>query len=128
MFEYIENTKGVIVSVRPLFIPEQSDIMKFKYVFRYNVKISNQTDQSFQLMTRSWLIRDNIGEQYEIKGDGVIGKQPLIEPNTSFTYQSFCVLKSPSGSMEGYYLLHKKNGDSLKITIPKFYLNADSLN
>jgi ApaG protein len=79
-------------------------------------------------MKRHWFIKDSNGESYEVKGEGVIGKQPVIQPGASHTYSSFCVLKSFKGSMEGYYEMVREDGSVLYVTIPKFLLSAHSLN
>ena len=61
-------------------------------------------------------------------GDGVVGKQPLIKPGSSHSYNSYCVLKSFEGSMEGYYLMQKDDGNTLKVTIPRFLLKSHLMN
>jgi ApaG protein len=128
MFEYKQVSHEISVSVRPIYAEDKSNVLTQKYVFIYTVTIENHGTETVQLLRRSWLIKDSIGDIYEVNGEGVIGKQPIIKPNESFTYQSYCVLKSTSGSMEGMYEMETDNGVSLKISIPRFFLRSHLLN
>ncbi len=128
MFEYKQLSNEISVSVRPVFAEDKSNVLTQKYVFLYTVTIVNLQQVTVQLLRRSWLIKDSMGDIYEVNGEGVIGKQPFINPNESFTYQSYCVLKSPSGSMEGVYEMETKEGHTLKVTIPRFFLRSHLLN
>ena len=127
MFEYKQLSNEISVSVRPVYAEDKSNVITQKYVFIYTVTIQNHQSENVQLLRRSWLIKDSIGDIYEVNGEGVIGKQPIIKPNESFTYQSYCVLKSPSGSMEGVYDMETETGQSLKVAIPRFFLRSHLL-
>jgi ApaG protein len=86
------------------------------------VRIENVGGQSAQLLSRRWRIHDGIGEDIEVEGEGVVGEQPLIGPGKVHEYQSFCVLKSPSGYMEGTYRFVRADGTTFEAEIPRFNL------
>lgn len=128
MFEFNKITQGVSISVRPVYAEDKSNVLSQKFVFIYTVTIENQTKETIQLLRRSWLIKDSIGDMYEVNGEGVIGKQPFIPPGETFTYQSYCVLKSLSGSMEGFYEMENEHQETFKVAIPRFFLRSHLLN
>jgi ApaG protein len=125
---YTEITHDIRVIVKPVFIEQESDLISKRFVFTYHVTIENMGLEPVQLMRRQWYITDSNGESHEVNGDGVIGKQPIINPGEAHNYNSFCVLKSFEGSMEGYYEMQKDDGSSLKVTIPRFLLKSHMLN
>lgn len=128
MFEYQAVTHNVHIRVKPEYAEDKSNFFFQKFVFIYHVTIQNNSNETLQLLRRSWLIKDNIGDMYEVNGEGVVGKQPILRPNDQFTYQSYCVLKSPAGSMEGYYEMVNESQQIYRILIPKFHLRSHSLN
>jgi ApaG protein len=121
---YYRETEGIRISVRPLFVPEQSDPTHRRYVFAYFVRMENVGKESAQLLTRRWLIHDDIGEETEAAGDGVVGQQPTILPGGVHEYNSFCVLKSQSGWMEGQYHFVRATGAPFDAAVPRFHLNT----
>lgn len=125
---YTEITHDIRVIVKPVFIEQESDLISKRFVFAYHVTIENMGLEPVQLMRRQWYITDSNGESHEVNGDGVIGKQPIINPGEAHNYNSFCVLKSFEGSMEGYYEMQKDDGSTLKVTIPRFLLKSHMLN
>lgn len=118
-------SEGIRVTVRPAYIAEQSAPGQGQFVFAYFVRIENVGDQAAQLLARRWLIHDSIGEDTEVVGDGVVGAQPLLVPGGVHEYQSFCVLKSPAGYMEGEYRFVRADGARFAAQIPRFTLEAD---
>jgi ApaG protein len=112
---------SITVRVAPRFLPDQSDPEAPRYVWSYHVRIENHADQTVQLRARSWLITDGDGHVEAIDGPGVIGQQPVIEPGGAFDYVSGCPLETPSGSMQGHYLMTGREG-SFQVTIPLFPL------
>ncbi len=124
MITYIETTQDITVSVQPLFIEERSDIMKREFVFAYFITIANNSPERVQLLRRHWYIADSNGEVQEVEGEGVVGRQPFIDPGADHSYNSFCVLKSFEGYMEGAYMMLREDGSQFEIAIPKFYLKA----
>ena len=121
---FYRMTGGVRVSVRPAYLPEQSIPEQQQFVFAYFVRIENVGSQSAQLLSRRWRIHDSIGEDTEVAGDGVVGEQPLLIPGGVHEYQSFCVLKSATGFMEGEYRFVRADTTRFDATIPRFALSA----
>lgn len=113
------------MTVRPVYLPEQSIREQQQFVFAYFVRIENVGAQTAQLLSRRWRIHDSIGEDTEVAGDGVVGEQPLLVPGAVHEYQSFCVLKSASGHMEGEYRFVRADSTRFEATIPRFALAAD---
>ena len=122
---FYKMTEGIRITVRPRFLPEQSIPEQRQYVFEYNVRIENTGTQSGQLLSRRWRIHDSIGEDTVVAGDGVVGEQPLLVPGAVHEYQSFCVLKSASGHMEGEYRFIRADATKFEASIPRFNLTAD---
>jgi ApaG protein len=121
---YYRETEGIRVTVRPLYIEDQSMPVLRRYVFVYFIRIENVSQRVVQLLSRHWYIHDSIGEDHEVVGDGVVGEQPTIQPGGVHEYNSFCVLKSPNGHMEGsYHFIHDDN-TFFDAAIPRFLLVA----
>ena len=97
------TTHGVRVQVKSLYIRERSEPDEDLYFFAYRVRISNVGEETVQLLSRHWIITDGNGEVEEVKGPGVIGETPVLQPDQSFEYTSFCPLNTPVGSMHGTY-------------------------
>ena len=124
MLTYTETTEGVRVTVQPVFLEERSNMIAGEFFFVYYVSIENRRGESVKLLRRHWHIHDEGGMDYEVEGEGVVGMQPLIAPGGLHTYNSFCVLKSFQGSMEGRYRMQLEDGSTLDAVIPKFFLQA----
>lgn len=116
---------GIRITVRPEYLGDQSDPTRQRFVFAYHVRIENVGSHPARLRTRRWRIHDSIGEDMEVEGEGVVGEQPLIPPGGVHEYQSFCVLKSPRGWMEGQYFLVRADGTPFTAWIPRFDLTTD---
>ncbi len=128
MTTYAETTNDIKVSVKPIFIEKESDLVAQKYVFAYFITIENMGMETVQLLRRQWFIEDSTGESLEVQGEGVVGKQPFIGPGKSHNYNSFCVIKTFRGSMEGYYEMEKSDGSVIQVNIPRFILTSHLLN
>lgn len=115
-------THAVRVEVQSNYIAQQSIEAEQQFVFSYTITISNQSNETVQLIDRYWLITDANGESNTVSGEGVIGQQPHIKPNESFTYTSGCVLKSPLGNMQGHYQMQQRDGELIQVDIPLFRL------
>ena len=113
------------ITVRPAFLRDQSRPGQRQYVFAYHVRIENVGSQAAQLLSRRWLIHDEIGEDTEVEGEGVVGEQPSINPGSVHEYRSFCVLKSPKGYMEGHYHFVRADETTFDAEIPRFFLVAE---
>jgi ApaG protein len=123
---YYRETSGIRITVRPMYLRDQSEPSAGHYVFAYFVRIENVGGQPAQLMSRRWLIHDSIGEDTEVQGEGVVGEQPLISPGQVHEYQSFCILKSSEGYMEGHYNFVCPDKSTFRAEIPRFLLSASA--
>ncbi len=121
---YYRQTEGIRVTVRPVYLREHSEPAQSHHVFAYFVRIENVGKLAAQLLTRRWLIHDSAGEDTEVIGDGVVGDQPVLMPGGVHEYQSFCVLKSGEGFMEGHYGFLRQDGVPFDAAIPRFILSA----
>lgn len=110
------------VTVETAFVPEQSDEARDRYVFSYTVTIRNEGSVGAQLISRHWIIKDASGEIQEVRGLGVVGAQPLLQPGESFQYTSGCVLVTPVGSMHGSYQMVAEDGTQFDAPISEFTL------
>jgi len=117
-------TDGIRIIVETQFLPERSIPQNQQYVFAYLITISNIGRSAAQLRTRHWIITDANGGIEEVKGDGVVGEQPRLEPGQSHEYTSFCVLRTPRGSMHGTFQMFRDDGSSFDAEIPAFSLVA----
>jgi ApaG protein len=121
---YYRVTAGIRVTVRPLYLRQQSEPERGRFVFAYHIRLENVNDEAAQLLTRYWYIHDEAAEDSEVMGDGVVGEQPLLRPGDIHEYQSFCVLKGTSGWMEGHYGFQHANGTRFDVAIPRFELSV----
>jgi len=116
-------TNGIKITVQPNYEPLHSNPMGGQYLFSYHISIENLSDSVVQLLSRHWYIFDSIGERREVQGDGVIGKQPVLQPGQIHEYGSWCPLTTPIGKMSGYYTMVKLDDDSFfDVSIPSFDL------
>ena len=122
--DYEKTTEGIRVVVRPSFSLPHSEPADGKFVFTYLVQMENQSAEAAQLLFRHWHIHDSEGEDSELEGEGVLGEQPSLAPGKSHVYESFCVLQSPVGFMEGYYTFVRPNGEKFRVDVPRFDLRA----
>ena len=121
---YYRMTNGVRITVRPAYLAGKSNPAAGEFVFTYAVRIENMSGARARLLSRRWLIHDSIGEEMVVEGEGVVGVQPRIMPGGVHEYESFCVLKSPIGYMEGEYFFEGEDGSSFSAAIPRFDLIA----
>lgn len=119
-------TEGIRVRVRPRFEHEHSDASARRWVFTYEIRISNEGETAATLLTRYWRIIDAEGREREVEGEGVIGQQPRIEPGGAHTYSSYCPLETAWGSMEGWYEMQRDDGTRFRANIGRFLLVAPS--
>ncbi|MDH5602539.1 MAG: Co2+/Mg2+ efflux protein ApaG [Cyclobacteriaceae bacterium] len=120
-----KTTNGITVSVITEYQPGYSSPSQYHYVFTYKIKIRNESENTIKLLKRFWKIHDATYNQREISGEGVVGKQPVIEPGEFHEYISGCTLKSGYGKMYGHYTVERLiDGGMLKINIPEFVMVA----
>jgi ApaG protein len=117
------TTEGIKVTVRSVYVPEQSSPRLRRYVFAYTVTIANEGDLPAQLKSRHWIITDGDGRVEEVRGPGVVGQQPYLAPGEHFEYTSGCVLTTPRGEMRGTYQMHRPDGTQFDATIAPFALS-----
>src|SRR3954463_15516498 len=115
-------TNGVRINVETYYVAEKSVPSMNQYLFGYEITITNENPEAVQLLHRHWVITDALGRKEEVKGPGVIGKQPRLKPGDSFTYDSFCPLSTPFGSMRGKYKCLRNSGEIFDVDIPLFSL------
>ena len=116
------DERGIRVQVRSEYLPEPSNPSEKRYVFAYHIRISNEGRRSAKLLTRHWIITDAETHVQEVRGDGVIGEQPLLAPGEFFEYTSGTVLETAVGSMHGSYGMIDEAGDRFETPIPAFTL------
>ena len=121
---YNRTTKKISITVNPYFLEDQSEPEEHHYVWAYQVTIDNLGKEVVQLKNRYWKIIDSNGSKQEVKGEGVVGEQPILNPGEKFEYTSGTPLSTPSGFMEGYYLMETKNGSIFEANIPLFSLDS----
>ena len=123
---YTATTRAIQVTVTPQYLPQQSDPEKSQYVWAYFVRIENQGSIAVQLKSRYWKITDGLGRVQEVRGPGVVGKTPLLQPGEVFEYNSGTPLSTPSGIMSGAYQMVSEGGERFDIEIPTFSLDMPS--
>jgi ApaG protein len=113
---------NIAVTVVSDYIAQQSVETEQQYVFSYTITVTNNSLETVQLLSRYWLISDANGDSSTVTGEGVIGQQPFIKPNESFTYTSGCILKSPLGNMQGHYQMQTASAQLIQVDIAPFRL------
>lgn len=121
---YTATTRNIRVSVRPTYLEDQSAPADNHFVWAYQVRIENLGRETVQLRGRHWRILDARGELHEVKGQGVIGEQPLLEPGDVYEYASGTPLATPSGIMSGSYQMENERGELFNVEIPAFSLDS----
>lgn len=127
MPDYSATTRGIRVSVRPVFLEDQSEPDQGRYVWAYRVRIENGGRETVQLLGRTWRITDAHGHILHVRAvdGGVVGEQPTLEPGETFEYTSGTPLETPSGFMAGeYHMVVPLSGEAFDIAIPAFSLDS----
>jgi len=115
-------TRGIRVTVSPHYAPEHSSPSGSRWVFLYTVRIANEGAEPVQLLSRHWIITDGTGRVEEVRGPGVVGEQPVIQPGQAYEYTSGCPLPTPFGSMAGTYQMVTGGGETFDAEIALFSL------
>lgn len=121
---YSAVTQSIKVTVRPVYLEDQSSPAENHFVWAYHVRIENQGNATVQLRSRHWRITDALGRLQEVRGAGVVGEQPVLKPGESFEYTSGTPLPTPSGIMTGTYEMEGEDGGRFDIKIPVFSLDS----
>ncbi len=121
---YSKKTKKINITVNPYFLDDQSEPEDQHFVWAYQVTIDNQSNDKVQLKNRYWKIIDSHGSEQEVRGEGVVGEQPILNPGEKFEYTSGTPLATPSGFMGGYYEMETTEGKKFDAIIPQFSLDS----
>ena len=121
---YKAETRGISVTVQPRFVEEESSPNESRYFFAYTVEIVNNGEEQVQLRSRHWRIIDGEGKIQVVRGAGVVGEQPVLDPGETFTYTSGCPLTTPDGTMQGDYTMVSDTGEIFQAAIPAFSLDS----
>ncbi len=121
---YSAVTRSIKVTVKPIYLEDQSSPVDNHYVWAYQVRIENQGADTVQLRNRHWRITDSMGRVQEVRGAGVVGEQPVLHPGDAFEYTSGTPLPTPSGIMVGTYQMETESGERFEIGIPAFSLDS----
>ena len=116
------TTRGIRVEVRSTFVPERSDPVEKRWFFAYTIRITNEGSETAQLVSRHWIITNGDGDAEEVRGPGVVGKQPVLAPGESFEYTSACPLGTNFGTMHGTYQMITEGGERFDVKIAPFAL------
>jgi len=116
------TTRGIRVQVASSYEPERSAPQEKYYFFAYRVRITNDGEETAQLLAREWIITDGDGDVQRVTGPGVVGEQPVLPPGGSFEYTSFCPLRTPVGAMHGSYRMRTAGGEVFEAVIAPFSL------
>src|SRR5688572_26309903 len=121
---YRAVTRLIEVTVEPNFMPERSSVDKGQYFWSYTIVITNSGNETVQLRTRHWIITDATGRKQEVRGEGVVGEQPVLAPGERFEYTSGVPLPTASGFMTGRYQMVSESGERFEIDVPTFSLDS----
>jgi len=113
----------VAVTAHSTYLPDQSDVDSSRYVFAYTITITNTGSLPAQLVSRHWIITDANNQVQEVRGQGVVGEQPMLRPNESFQYTSGTAIATPVGTMRGSYQMVAEDGMQFDAPIPEFTLS-----
>ena len=116
------NSHAISVSAQSTYLAEQSDPARSRFVFGYTIRIENTGRVTAQLISRHWIITDALGKVQEVRGEGVVGEQPVLAPGAVFEYSSGAVLETPLGKMEGSYQMIGEDGHPFEAPIEAFRL------
>jgi ApaG protein len=120
-----QETANILVSVEPVFLPEESEPDEHRYLWAYTIVIKNRSEETVQLISRHWRITDARGSVQIVDGPGVVGQQPVLPPGDGFRYTSACPLSTPSGMMVGtYQMIRSDTGEGFEVAIPAFALDS----
>ena len=121
---YSKTTRAIRITVNPMYLEDQSAPAENHFVWAYHVRIENEGSETVQLRTRYWRITDSFGRVQEVRGPGVVGEQPVLEPGEAFEYTSGTPLAAPSGIMVGSYQMETGRGETFDVAIPAFSLDS----
>jgi ApaG protein len=125
--ENSDPKKNIEIALETHYVAEQSEPAADKFVFAYTIRITNNSVAVNQLLSRHWVITDGAGDVEEVRGEGVVGKQPKLASGETFEYTSGAILKTPVGTMQGSYQFENQDGERFDVPIPVFSLSVPHL-
>lgn len=117
------TTHSIQVSVSSRFIQTDGRETQPVFVFGYHITITNEGNDTVQLLEREWIITDACGGNRSVRGEGVVGMKPRLAPGEAFSYSSYCPLPVPFGHMEGFYIFSTPE-KSIRVVIPRFFMES----
>lgn len=117
-------TDGIRVRVSSDYVEDESQPEEGRFFWTYTVRIDNDSGQMVTLKRRRWHIADSLGQSFTVKGEGVVGEQPVLQPGDAFEYTSGTPLSAPSGMMFGAYEMDREDGQAFDVVIPPFSLDS----
>ena len=116
------SENDIAVTVKTRFLEEQSEPSADRFVFAYTIRITNNGPRAARLWRRHWVITDSNGKVQEVRGDGVVGEQPMLPPGGAFEYSSGAIIETPVGTMQGSYLMERDDGIEFNAPVAPFTL------
>jgi ApaG protein len=124
MISYASTTRGITVTVRPIYLDEPSDLLEREFAFGYAVSIENTGTNEVQLLQRRWIIEEADGSRQDRTGDGTLRSHPVIEPGETHVHDGSCTIESFNGTVNGNYLVQRADGEQFRASVPSFPLHA----
>ena len=121
---YKQTSRSITINVEPTYLDDESEPDRSYFLWAYTINIENLGEAPVQLRSRWWRITDSNGKVQEVRGDGVVGEQPVLKPGEAFEYTSGVPLTTPSGIMVGAYVMEYTSGESFTVDIPAFSLDS----
>ncbi len=120
-YTYSQTSDDIQIDVEPYYVPERSNPGLDYYFFAYRIRITNRGTRTCQLLHRHWIIRDGQGREEHVRGEGVVGEQPVLTPGGHYEYTSFCPLNTPTGNMRGSYEMMDDEKNRFSVKVPVFF-------
>lgn len=124
MIRYARTTRGIRVTVRPIYLDEPSDLLEREFAFGYAVHITNTGPDKVQLLRRRWIIEEANGSRQDLSGDGPLRPHPVIAPGETHVHDGACTIASFNGTVQGNYLVQRADGEQFNVSMPSFPLQA----
>jgi len=124
MISYVSTTRGITVTVRPIYLDEPSDLLEREFAFGYAIHIENDSPDQVQLLQRRWIIEEADGTRQDLTGDGNLRPHPVIAPGETHVHDGSCTIESFNGTVEGNYLVQRADGAQFRVSVPPFPLHA----
>jgi ApaG protein len=122
-----KTTRGVKITATPHYLADQSEPAESRYFWAYTIQLENIGQETVKLLNRYWHITDSMGRSHEVRGPGVVGQQPILNPGEAFEYTSGVPLATPSGFMHGEYEMVLESGERFQAAIPPFSLDTPTV-